>query len=530
MAICLLRRYAALAILTVSALALRPTPAAAAVQLPSGILNQVLVNNMDWPCALAFLPDGRLLVVELKSAKVRMIVNGSIASTDPVAVVDSVDGAGEEQGLYGLAVDPRWPTKPYIYVMYTSVDSVVRVSRLTGSGDLDNGSSGNLSFDPASRRDLIRDVEDIFETHNGGSLRFAPDSMLFVSFAEDAHACLAADSTLLLGVLARLDVRKLPDTPGPPDKALLVPADNPFVNRPNLNTRLQYSRGLRNPFRIHVDQPTGRVFVADVGWNTWDELDVVDTPGLHYGWPFYEGTMPYVTNECGFTAPPSMVAPSYEINRVDWCAGACAAAMIGGVVFRHVEGSNTSFPASYDGMYMFSDYYAGWIWTIRDSSGTWVKAAPVAGQPNSRDWAAGFRQASEYVLGPDGSVYYTINAVDYLSNTGSVCRMYRDPQLAAVERRDGPTVEFGPVVPSPARGSAELSYTLPRAGRVHLTLFDALGRRVRQLVAPTDQTPGQHRVSWDGTDDSGRGAAPGVYVARLNVDGQVIDRRIPLLR
>ena len=504
--------------------------AGALVQVPTDFQDIPLVSMLDWPVGIAFLPDGRLLTCELKSGRLRMVVNGELAAVDPIGVVDSVKTIGEEEGLLSVAVDPRWPVKPFVYVLSTALDSTVRISRLTATGDLSDGTSGNVSIVPGSRRELIRDVVSLLENHNGGALRFGPDSMLFVSLAEDARACMATDTTQLFGVILRLDVRNLPDSPGPPNKQLLVPADNPWATSASQNQRLVYARGLRNPFRFHIDAPTGRLFIADVGWGAYEEIDIAGTGGLNFGWPFYEGTQPFVTTECGVPAPIGWIPPAYEYLRTQYCPSGCAAAIIGGVVIRHVEHSAVTFPASYDGQYLFSDYYDGFIWRLRDSLGTWVKAPVAPGQPNTRDWGRGFRQASDYVLGPDGAVYYALNGYDFASGTGEIRRISYDNGPVGVGGRSDLKVEFAPIYPSPARGSATLRYVLPSVANVRLTLFDALGRRVKQFVSGVEQAAGEHRATWDGTDDAGRAVAPGVYLARLSIDGALHVRRIPLVR
>ena len=147
----------------------------AAAQLPTGFQDQVLASGLDWPTGLAFLPDGRLIVCELLSGRLRMIVNGELAAIDPIGVVDSLAIAGGEQGLLGVAVDPRWPTKPFIYVLSSAIDSTLRISRLTATGDFSDGNSGNLAIVPGSRRELIRDIASVTEVHSGGTLRFGPD-------------------------------------------------------------------------------------------------------------------------------------------------------------------------------------------------------------------------------------------------------------------------------------------------------------------------------------------------------------------
>ncbi len=530
---CLLRRFG-VGLPLLLAVASWPATVRAQTQVPTDFQDQPLVSGLDWPVGLAFLPDGRLLTCELKSGQLRMIVNGQLAAVDPIGVVDSVDASGEELGLLSLAVDPRWPAKPYVYVYGTALDSTVRVSRLEATGSLSDGASGNLAIVPGSRRELIRDIANRYPLHNGGCLRFGPDSMLYVSLGDDASGCTAIDTTKLNGVVLRLDVRRLPDGPGPPDKSLLVPADNPYAGSANLNQRLVYARGLRNPFRFTIDAPTGRLFISDPGYQTYDEVNIADTGGLYFGWPYLEGDVPFVTTECGPPAPSGMIAPAFKVSRAEYCPYPnplnCAQAIIGGVVYRHVENTRYGFPSEYDGQYLFSDYYDGFIWRLRDSLGTWVKAPPTPGQPNARDWARGYYQVSDYVQGPDGGVYYALNAVDYASGTGEVHRIVHPNGSAGVGDAARTALEFAPIYPSPAYRSATLRYLLPHEANVRLTLYDALGRRVRQFVPGAAQAAGEHRVHWDGTDEGGRRVPPGVYLARLTVDRTQLVRRVAFVR
>jgi hypothetical protein len=381
---------------------------------------------------------------------------------------------------------------------------------------------------------VIRDAPDQYEDHNGGCLRFGPDSMLYASFGDDLAPCHAEDHSQLYGVIARMDVRKLPDTPGPPDKALIVPPDNPFVNSSLPNERLVYARGFRNPFRFDIDRHTGRVFVGDVGLLTYEELDVIDVPGANMGWPYFEGPQSYLPTQCGPVAPPGLQAPTYYYGRNQPCyytsTELCPAAIIGGLVIRSVA-TPVSFPPEYDGQYLFSDFYDGFLWRIRDSLGTWVKAPPVTGQPTAIDWGRGFTGVTDYAQAPDGSLYYCISTdLEYSSRVGEIHRIvYRAPALAAPGRSSAVS-EFAAIYPSPAHGSATLRYVLARPATVRLAIYDAQGRRTRQLVEPTPQFANEYRVHWDGTDDAGRAVPPGVYVARLGVGNDVSDRRIPILR
>ena len=91
-------------------------------------------------------------------------------------------------------------------------------------------------------------------------------------------------------------------------------------------------------------------------------------------------------------------------------------------------------------------------------------------------------------------------------------------------------VWFSPPWPSPASGPVNLSYMLPRAALVSLSIHDPMGRVVRRLAVGLAEAAGRHVTVWDGRTDSGEHAGPGVYLASLVVDKDAYQRRIPLLR
>ena len=82
--------------------------------VPDGFTDQLVVGGLSAPCSMAFLPDGRLLIVEQVSARIRLIVNDALAAIDPVATVPRVNTSGSERGLLGIAVDPGFPGRPYV--------------------------------------------------------------------------------------------------------------------------------------------------------------------------------------------------------------------------------------------------------------------------------------------------------------------------------------------------------------------------------------------------------------------------------
>jgi len=246
-----------------------PPPARAftPTTLPTNFSDEPVVGGLDWPVCMAFLPDGRILVIEKNTARVRQVIGNAISSTDPVLVVPNVQGAGSEQGLLGIAVDPGWPARPYVYLQYTStLDPHIRISRFTVSGDLSFTGNGALTADPASRYDVISDIVDNYVFHNGGGLRFGTDGMLYSALGEDLEACYAQLLTTLYGKILRLDVSGLPPGPGgPPPYSAITPPGNPFATHPDIRAHLIWAYGVRNPYSFDVDPSNGDLMIADVG-------------------------------------------------------------------------------------------------------------------------------------------------------------------------------------------------------------------------------------------------------------------------
>ena len=511
---------AACALVAVLALLAMPRPVRADVHPPAGFSDHLVAAGLDNPVGLAFFPDGRLLVIELKTAIVRLIIADTLASRNPLLVVDSVRIDYSERGLLGIAVDARWPTRPYIYVDYTTTRAPqVWVSRYTVTGDLSFTGNGQLAVDPASRYDVLTDMVDNNGPHNGGTLRFGPDGMLYVSIGDDFTECQAQDLTMLGGKILRLDVGYLPSGPGgPPPKSLITPPFNPFPPGPNGNGGLIWAYGFRNPFRFHVDMRSGVLYVVDVGAATFEEVDRVDQSGLNFGWPFYEGSQ--YTETCPGTINTGLTAPIYLWDRSEFPVAACMSAGV-----YHVKPlAPHSFPADYEGDYFFTDAPSGWMRRLKKSSdGTWTTAAPVAGQVDSITWANNFSEATDFLEGPDGSLYYC-------ELTGQVRKIQCDYPMDVAEAMQAQRPVFSAPWPSPAHGMVHFGYQLATSGSATLEVFDVTGRRVRALFTNA-WVPAERRVtSWDGRTEQGGDAATGVYFARLTAGPQRWEQRFAWLR
>jgi glucose/arabinose dehydrogenase len=162
--------------------------------------------------------------------------------------VPSVRSTGGEQGLLGIVVDPGFPARPYLYVHYDySGSATIRISRYTVAGDLGFTGDGSLTIDPLTRYDILTDIPDNASNHNGGTLRFGPDGMLYDSIGDDASSCQAQSLTVLAGKILRLNVSGLPSGGGgPPAKSLITPVDNPYVSNPNANASRSTRRAGRS--------------------------------------------------------------------------------------------------------------------------------------------------------------------------------------------------------------------------------------------------------------------------------------------
>ncbi len=394
----------------------RSSPAAT---VPTGFADQLIVSGLSQPSAFAFLPDGRILFTEQKTARIRMLVNGAVSTTDPITTIADVETGGNEQGLLGIAIDPDWPARPYVYVYFDHAGtSTIYISMFTATGDLNDSTSHNLAL--GSRYDIITDIPDAAGNHNGGTLRFGPDGMLYASLGEDADYCFAQDSGSFKGEILRLLVDSLPGGgAGPASKSAITPPGNPFSG--SANAQLVWAYGLRNPFRFNIDPLTGNLYIADVGQTVYEEVNEC-AGGENFGWPFREGPASRVVAGCtepGGFGNGSFFSPIAYYNRSGFTASIISAGL-----YRPVAGPNLyNFPVEYDGDYFFIDYYQGFMRRIKKSGSVWGGAPDAPGQPDSANWGIGFVSGSDFQVGPDGASYYLLQFVNFAPNSGQLKRI-----------------------------------------------------------------------------------------------------------
>lgn len=333
------------------------TDKAMAQTFPAGF-SQVFVGMVSSPTAMAVAPDGRLFITE-QGGNVRIVKNGAVLALPFVTL--SVNSSGE-RGLLGIAFDPSFSTNNFIYLYYTlSSGANNRISRFTANGDVAVAGSELLvlNLDPLSTA----------TNHNGGTMQFGPDGKLYIGVGENANGANAQNLDTYLGKILRIN------------KDGSVPAGNPFTSGSNQKQRL-WEYGLRNPYTLTFQPGTGRLFVNDVGQNTWEEINDATIGGKNFGWPAAEGN----SSNTAYSNP--IYAYSHGTGSGQGCA------ITGGTFFNP---SSTNYPTSFIGKYFYIDYCSNWIDMLTLSGSTATRssfATNIAGNPVS------------IITSSDGNLYF----------------------------------------------------------------------------------------------------------------------------
>lgn len=369
--------------------------------VPTGFTIDTLLATGLGDCNdLCFLPDGRVLVVA--SAGPVVLFANNVGTQ--IGTVPSVQSGGE-QGLLSIAADPAFATNGHIYVYYSSsADAFMHLDRFTCTGDLSNPVSTNLAFAASTRRVVLSTLPDNAGNHNGGSVRFGPDGMLYLTCGDDAGGCTAQSLTSQVGCLLRLDVSTLPagGSTTAPTFTSLDPGTNPLSANTDFS-QLVLAHGLRNPFRMEVDPTTGNLYIGDVGAGSQEEYTEYVYPSgalplVNFGWPWREGSSPGTS--CTGTQPAGMIDPIASVSH-----GSGWAAVMGGACYRNLGGT-FDFGSGYEGSTFFLDFYAGELRRLVKTT-TWGPAPAVPGQPSATNWGVGFGSVSSLRLGPDGALWFT---------------------------------------------------------------------------------------------------------------------------
>jgi glucose/arabinose dehydrogenase len=433
-----------------------------AAALPPGFQESVAFSGLTNPTVVRFSPDGRVFVAE-KSGLVKVFDNFSDTSATVFADLRTNTYNFWDRGMLGMALDPQFPTDPYVYVLYaydadiggtapkygmpgatfdpcptppgaTEDGCVVsaRLSRLTATGNVMTG----------PEQVLLEDWCQQYPSHSIGQLEFGADGALYVSGGDGASFNFAdwgqdgsplnpcgdppggvgaalTPPTAEGGALRSQDLRTSGDPVTldgailrvNPDTGAALP-DNPLFAHADANARRIIAQGLRNPFRLAVRPGTNEVWLGDVGWGTWEEIDrIADPLGTveNFGWPCYEGAARQSgydganLNICEnlYAAGAGAVASPYftynhnaQVVPGETCP--TGSSSIAGLAFY----PGGPFPAAYDDALFFADYSRDCIW---------VMFAGGNGLPDPAARATFQAPAANPValqVGPDGNLYY----------------------------------------------------------------------------------------------------------------------------
>jgi glucose/arabinose dehydrogenase len=467
--------------------------------LPPGFQESIVFSGLDHPTAVRFSSDGRVFVAE-KSGRIKVF--DGLTDTTPTLFADLNVNVYNfwDRGLLGLELHPNFPSTPYVYVLYTydhelgsaqpaprwGTPGVLSDPCPTPPGPTSDGCvvSGRLSRLQASgnvmtgtEQVLIEDWCQQYPSHSVGALAFGTDGALYVSGGDGASFGFAdygqdgnplnpcgdppggvgatlTPPTAEGGALRSQDLRTAGD-PVTLDGAILRvdPATgaglvgNPMFSSSDANARRIIAHGLRNPFRFAMRPGTNEVWVGDVGWSNWEEINRITAPtdGVvdNFGWPCYEGN----ARQAGYdganlnicealynqaaaeTRPYFAYHHSNKVIPVESCP--TGSSSIAGLAFEFYNGG--PYPSAYDGALFFADYSRDCIWVMKkDASGL-----PAPGL--LENFVAPAANPVDIQVSPSGELFY----VDFDGGTIRRIRFVQSNQapipVASANPVSGPT-------------------------------------------------------------------------------------------
>jgi glucose/arabinose dehydrogenase len=409
----------------------------------SQLVTELVTSGLVQPTSVDWVADGTVMLIAEQRGLVRAVQNGQLLTTPFLDIRNQVNGT-RDRGLLDMAVHPDFENNPYVYLLYTYDPPEVfnfasdplagpdrngnragRLTRVTA-----NAATGYTTAVPGSEVVLLgtnstwqnfnafvnsttnfteppagilpdgTNLQDFInsdsESHTVGSLDFGPGGALYVSIGDgasynrvDPRAVRVQDIDNLSGKVLRIDPITGDGLPSNP----FYEASNPDSNRSKV---FQY--GLRNPFRIAVDQVTGGVYVGDVGWTTWEELNLAG-PGANFGWPYYEGGSGTNIRTPGYrdlpqaqafyasgqAATPAILALNHSSDGIN--------AIVMGDVYR-----GTTYPAEYVGDVFFNDLGQGIVRNVSFGANGQITSIQT--------FATGAQIVVQIKQGPDGNLYY----------------------------------------------------------------------------------------------------------------------------
>ncbi len=307
-----------------------------------------LVEGLNNPLFVTHAPgdDASRIFVVTHWGRLRIVENDAI-NTTPFLDISHLRRFGGEEGQNCMAFHPDYQNNRKFYVTYCDLNGDWVLAQY-----LRDPLDPNLA-DPNSGQ-IVLTIPHPSTIHYSGWMEFGPDGYLYVAVGDGADQGDPLNHSqrgdLLLGKLLRLDM----DNPSP---GLLygIPPGNPYVNDPNFRDEI-WAVGLRNPWRCDVDDLTGDIWIGDVGYNTWEEVDFLaaGVAGANFGWRLMEGN--HCHNPAVNCDPGGLTHPVHE-----WQHGGSPfrCSVTGGQVYRGRA------MADMQGRFFFADYCSGEVWSLR---------------------------------------------------------------------------------------------------------------------------------------------------------------------
>ena len=383
--------------------------------------------SFNSPVEIKNAGDERLFVVE-KSGKIKILnQNGSVNSTPFLDIEDRVSTNANERGLLGLAFHPNYPENPFFFVNYTNNSGATTISKFSVSANQDIANDSET---------ILLEINQPYANHNGGCINFGPDGNLYIGMGDGGSGGdpqnFSQNTESLLGKMLRINVNS---------GAYSIPENNPYGDE-------IWSIGLRNPWKFSFDSLNGDLWIADVGQNEFEEINMVQNnpANINYGWRCYEGNEPYNLSGCpeeGLTFPVSTYS--------HYSSGDFKCSITGGYVYRgnQISGLN--------GVYFFADYCSGEIGLLsKNENDEWDMSLAF---PNINGSWVSFGEdinGELYIASINGGIYKIIDAA--LSNN----------------EIDSNTLNY---FPNPFQDYIQINSDRP----INIELYDLSGRKLREF-------------------------------------------------
>ena len=433
------------------------------------------LTGLQYPTAIDFGPDGSMLVAERSG---RVMLFDSSADVSPTLIVDinpDVMARGD-RGLLGLKLDPEFPAEPYLYLAYTH-DAPIGGQAPAQSDDPISGgdacdesppftgcvASGrivSLELDPTTyvpvggvthpvQNVLVESWCQQFLSHSIGDIEFDSSGALLAGGGDGAnweiadhgqYANACGDPPNEGGSLRDQDLRTPADPTDYNGSIIRIDRftgealdDNPLYAGADVRARRILAFGFRNPFRFEFRPGTDELYVGDVGWYTWEELDRLESPpapeqgALNFGWPCYEGFevepdwAALASNDeaplCKslYTLPPGSVTyPIFEYGHGmdgemfpgDTCQAAYGASVTGLAFYEAADApAGHAFPESYDGALFLADSSRGCIWVMHAGPDGVPDPAQITNFATTEGEGGPYFTPVDITVGPDGALY-----------------------------------------------------------------------------------------------------------------------------